>query len=439
MQRDATFSRNRDRRSGAARFVRPHSARAVVKADKLHPAAIGMGLYILVTVGRLQELVPFLNGMPLAKIALAVALLGIFVSPAGRNRPLSGIPLSRHLIILTFLAVFSVAVSIWKSHSLTFLLTGFLANVLLFYLLIKSADNDRTLHFYAGTLVVAALMLVLPALTLSGTERGEVSTAYDANDLASVLVTLMPLAVVAIFSGGRKVLWVALSLALATGVVATGSRGGFLGLLAVTLYLVWVPLPGRRNGKSGKGTRLTMLALVGLISVAAVGGAAWERISTLTNLEGDYNLQSETGRLAIWQRGLGIMAHRPWGVGIDAFEAAEGMEGGRFKAAHNSLIQVGAELGIAGLLVFIAMCLSAFRLLGGYLDRFAGVDDAPRSAALAAALRAGLVGFFVTGFFLSHAYAPVLYALLGMAVAVTQVTENPRKGEKIPSETGPVP
>lgn len=436
MQRDATFPRNKDgQRSGGGRFVRPTQVRVGGRADRLHPAAAGVGLYILVTVGRLQELVPLLNGMPLAKIALALALFGIFVAPAGRNRPLSGIPISRHLIVLTFLAVFSVAVSVWKSHSLSFLVTGFLANVFLFYLLVKSADNDTTLNFFAGTLLVSALMLVLPALTLTGAERGEASTAYDANDLASVLVTLLPLAIVAVFSGRRKFFWIAISLVLGAGVVATGSRGGFLGLLAVVFYLVWVPIPGRKNARAGKGSRLALLALLGVFSVAVVGGAAWERIGSLTNLESDYNLQSETGRLAIWKRGLGIMADRPWGVGIEAFEAAEGMEGGRFKAAHNSLIQIGAELGIAGLLVFVSMCLAAYRLLGRHLDALAGTGEAPRSVALAAALRAGLVGFFVTGFFLSHAYAPVLYALLGMAVAVTCVAENARPTEELRLKT----
>jgi putative inorganic carbon (HCO3(-)) transporter len=410
------------------RFVRPrHSGLGQIsaKAETLHPAALGVSLYILVSVGRLQELVPFFNGLPLAKIALVLAFVGIVFAPAERNRPLRGMPLAKYMLALGALGVFSVAVSVWKSHSLEFLLGTFVGNLLLFFLLAKSADNEKTRNLYFAALVVSAMLLSIPALSLSVDERARVATAYDANDLASVLVSVLPFCIVAFFSGRRRFFWLVTSLVLAAGAVATGSRGGFLGLVAAVLYLTWVPLPGRQKGTAGRGRRIVLVGIVGLFSAVVVGGAAWHRIGTLTHLQNDYNLSAETGRLAIWHRGLTIIAERPWGVGLDAFEAAEGMEGGRYKAAHNSLLQIGAELGIPGLLVFIALCLGGYRLLGRFLaqERERG-DSGEGRAALAASLRAGLVGFFVTGFFLSHAYAPVLYALLGMAVAVVPLRDK---------------
>lgn len=403
----------------AARFIRPQPTRLSGTSGKtkgLHPAALGVALYILVSVGRLQELIPFLNGFPLAKIALIMAFLGVFIAPSERNRPLRVMPLAKYIFVLGLLGVLSVAVSVWKSHSLGFLFGTFLGNLLLFFLLAKSADNDKTRKLYFGALVFSAMMLAVPALSLSVGERAQVATAHDANDLASILVSILPFCVIAFFTGRRRAFWLLVSLVLAAAVIATGSRGGFLGLLAAVLYLIWVPLPGRKKRNAGRGKRLALLGIAGLFSIVVVGGAAWERIGTLTHLENDYNLSAETGRLAIWHRGLAIMAERPWGVGLGAFEAAEGMEGGRYKAAHNSLIQVGAELGIAGLLVFLALCLKAYRILGDYLEVQRAGE--PSAGAAAASVRAGLVAFFVTGFFLSHAYSPVLYALLGMAVAV---------------------
>src|SRR5258708_33328068 len=97
-------------------------------------------------------------------------------------------------------------------------------------------------------------------------------------------------------------------------------------------------------------------------------------MGTITSKD-DYNHTSETGRMQIWSRGIGYMLANPLlGVGPNNFPAAEGTLsplaerqqygiGVRWNAAHNSFVQIGAELGLPGLTLFVAVIASAFAAL----------------------------------------------------------------------------
>src|ERR1043165_5782211 len=89
----------------------------------------------------------------------------------------------------------------------------------------------------------------------------------------------------------------------------------------------------------------------------------------------EYHLTAEEGRIQVWERGLGYMTSYPvFGVGVRNFPVAEGtispqarrQERGlpvRWGAAHNTYIQIGAELGIPGLLLFLGLLWSTFAAL----------------------------------------------------------------------------
>jgi O-antigen ligase len=143
---------------------------------------------------------------------------------------------------------------------------------------------------------------------------------------------------------------------------------------------------------------------------------------TLLTLQDDYNMTEETGRITIWKRGISVMLARPQGSGIAAFQAAEGSIGGRYQAAHNTLIQVGVELGLLGLLVFLLMYKSAFGALQRIDNEMALAGDGPSRIdaelrllrAYVVGARGALIGFFITSFFLSSAYSSLLYVLFGL-------------------------
>jgi O-antigen ligase len=180
-------------------------------------------------------------------------------------------------------------------------------------------------------------------------------------------------------------------------------------------------------------TRLTALALFSVVILGSAGDKYWAQMETIVS-DTDYNHTQETGRLHIWSRGIGYMVRNPvLGVGPGNFAAAEGMlsplaerqqfgVGVRWNAPHNIFIQVAAELGVPGLVLFTGLMASAFLSLhrSDRSSRAAG-ESAPVAPELIQALTASLVAFVVGGLFLSLAYAEFPYMLIALAVAVEKL------------------
>jgi O-antigen ligase len=251
---------------------------------------------------------------------------------------------------------------------------------------------------------------------------------YDANDFATFIVSALPIGLYVAHTGRH--LWSRLSALGALGIltialVHTGSRGGFLALVAVAVYVVF------RYKAIAFRSRMTAFVLVTLVLVATASDQYWRQMGTILS-DSDYNQTSESGRMQIWARGVGYMMRHPlFGVGPGNFPTAEGLLspfaerqqygiGVRWNAAHSSFVQIGAETGVVGLTLFVMVIGAAFAAL-----RFAGRaarDDDRRRIELAQALTASLVGFVVGAAFLSLAYSEMLYSLIALAVGLHKVT-----------------
>jgi putative inorganic carbon (HCO3(-)) transporter len=243
---------------------------------------------------------------------------------------------------------------------------------------------------------------------------------YDANDFATLAVTAMPIGLYGLMAAPRlagRLLSAAGLGVLSLAFVWTGSRGGFIALVAASTYIVLryraVPL----------AWRATATALVAVVLLVSASDQYWRQMGTIMS-DADYNRTDETGRLQIWSRGIDYTLRYPvFGIGADNFPAAEGMlsplaerqqlgVGLKWSAAHNSFIQVAAELGLPGLVFFVALFATTFTLL-----RRAG-ETAPQ---LAQALTASLIAFGVGAFFLSLAYHEMLYTLVALVVGLYKV------------------
>ena len=145
---------------------------------------------------------------------------------------------------------------------------------------------------------------------------------YDANDLALMLVATIPLAIYFLRPGVAiaKRLFALASLALFIElIIKSGSRGGFIALISVAVYIIiaFRAIPLR--------VRLGAVAGAALIMTVFGSAAYWQMMQTLRNPQDDYNMTSPVGRKAIWKRGVGYMLTHPLiGTGANTFEQAEG-------------------------------------------------------------------------------------------------------------------
>ena len=344
------------------------------------------------------------------------------------------------LCILATVA-FSVPWSLYPGLSFGFLFGDFAKTLLMMAVVIAAIRHGKHLERLALVCVLGAGLYCLYTLTnfqLGTSGRLGKLIYYDSNDLALWLVVTIPLAAHLIFRPPFRFarLAGAVCLPLILMVFAqTGSRGGFIGLAAVTCYM----LLGYRQFSVAARIGVSVALLVGLTLVAS--DTYWELMATLLDPSSDYNWTGNArggGRMNIWRRGLGYMFHNPiTGVGARAFPIAEGTVsefaarqeygiGWKWSAAHNSFVQIGAELGILGLAAFTAAIGLALRTL----SRIARRAPDPGVVSLARALSAALIGYVAAGFFLSQAYGAFLYLILAFVIglAVTSRADNSAPG-----------
>src|SRR4029077_8952769 len=199
----------------------------------------GFWTFLLIAVGRLGELVPGLASLPIAKIALGVTLL-VLIRNWKRMPAKTAVtrPLARTAIILAVLAVLLTPISYWKGASREFLFAQFptlLASTTIAYMMCHSW---RALRGTLLALVLSGLILARAAVSGYSGGRAEANTMYDTNDLAYLLVTVLPLVLafaVTARSTAKRFMYFGIGAIMLGALLLTQSRGGFLGLVLVTL------------------------------------------------------------------------------------------------------------------------------------------------------------------------------------------------------------
>ena len=389
-------------------------------------------VFLLTSVARMHQLFPVLSLFKPVTLTgvLAIALCIIDRAPRRRINPLQ-LRATRYMIAFAAWMALSVPGALWPGGAFaTFL--DFIKTVLISLVLIIAVRSVRdverlTLAYFVGAVVFAAVVLARMQFQLAAEGRMERLYYYDSNDFATYAITGMPLGLYFASSGRRLWMrgaaWAGIGL-LAAGFIWSGSRGGFLAFMAVIAYFLL------RYTSINRSRRWSAVAIIGVLVTAVAGDAYWTRINTVLHPTRDYNLTSDQGRVQLWRRGVGYMLEHPaLGVGAGNFPRAEGtisplvarMPRGRsvkWGPPHNSYVQVGAELGVVGLVIFAAFLISVFRALNR-LPQLGGA-----TARLAQSLTASLLGFVVGAFFLTLAYHDMLYALTGLALGLRLVTLN---------------
>jgi O-antigen ligase len=392
--------------------------------------------YILIAVGRVHQLFPVLQVVrPAILTGLLAVTLYVLNQHANRRSELLWVPSTKWVFALLAWMTFSAPVSIWPGNSITLVFDNFLKTVLMYVVIAGAVRTVRDVQRLSAAYLAAATIygvVVLWRFDLGSGASWRLGHLYyyDANDFATFAVSAMPLALFFAHSAhrwiSRLVSAVAL-LVLTIAVVYTGSRGGFVALIAAGGFILL------RYTAIAARWRVTSFVLLALLFMGAASDKYWAQMATIFS-ESDYNQTGEEGRLQIWERGVGYMTQFPLlGLGPGSFETAEGTlsplavrqqygKGVRWNAAHNSYLQVGAELGFPGFVFFLLLIASAFAALRAARRQRPGQ---PRShGELSQALTTALIGFGVGAFFLSLAYHEMLYTLAALAVGLQKVTRE---------------
>jgi O-antigen ligase len=266
------------------------------------------------------------------------------------------------------------------------------------------------LTFCAACLVVA--MRFMAAVGVS-TGRISVGASYDPNDIAMVLATLFPFVAYSFIQGGlrAKLLCTALIGGIMLGILSTGSRGGLLALGVAGALLAFSPGTGVKTWH-----KLFVVVLAAGFFMSPAADKVKKRFQEVLSGE-DYNLDTSHekggGRLVIWQESLQVIAEHPLtGVGVGNATTEMGLQYHRWLTVHNSYLQIGVELGVPGLIVFLLLLRTIWRNCREARRVFMPKLDMRSAALLATCTRIALVTYVVGAFFLSQAYSVVVPILL---------------------------
>jgi len=367
---------------------------------------------VFVVLARMPELFNILAPLHLGKIAFALGVFSLLFLPKGLlGRLKDGVPFARFLFLLFIMAMASVPFSVWITGALNSLLS--FSRILFFTCCLVLLSANGLLNHYRTALICGVSLLAGVMIFSHGEGRLSVGSTYDPNDIALVFITFLPVVLAEAFNRNMSLRGVYLGLGtlILLGIVLTGSRGAIIAIGVQALYFVL----------TAKKYRFLALGLVlaGCLAVVATADQSlWDRFASLT-AEGeaaDYNLEDRAGRMEIWKNGLKIVAENPvLGVGIGMFGTAHFLLDGKIGlTAHNTYLQFAAELGLPGLILYLAMLCSAWRLITRHVEQ----SEQARARARWTALKIGLVGFGSASFFVSAAYSSTLYYLLGLAAVM---------------------
>lgn len=270
--------------------------------------------------------------------------------------------------------------------------------------------------------------------------RGVGGWLGDENDFAMEMNVAVPFAFF-LYQGtagkGSKLLYLVLMGIFVLSSIATASRGGFLGLLAVGSFC-WFYSPR-------KILSLVLLLGVLLLVLIAAPQEYWDRMQTITD---DSTMESGTAGQRMFTWGIGwemFLANPVFGVGQGNFPWTIGEYlGGRTwqtkslagRQAHSLYFTLLPELGLVGLMIFGGMVFSNWQNVR-YCNRLGlrrglahGQDgaspdaDLEKAAWFGNAILGALVAYLVTSTFISTLYYPTFWILTGLAVALKNTTER---------------
>lgn len=389
-----------------------------VSSEPMYPKTLlALMFYLLVSAGRFYALFPrfSLTAIPWGEISGFLLIIVFIIEYADKGRGDYTFGYADWCVLgLVLLGAMGIPFSVWEGGSFKSWL-NFLKTALLFFgtsFVVRQISDltklFRALAFSLILTIIAAFNVGISHLTLY------LGLMYDPNDVALLMVLGIPVLLFLSFltSGIKKLFYYISSALCLVIIVLSGSRGGLLGLFGLLLYGIFT-LPRARV----KIIAIGSLAAVLLVSMAPA--ASLERFATIWNPQTEYD-RSYGNRTEIWKRGLTTIATKPiFGAGMGNFAVADGtLKGeGAWQTAHNSLIQLGGEMGLPALLTFLYLVGGTFWKLRQkrQTSDLQGIDTVQVGALMA--LEFSLVGYMVCGFFLSQAYLTYLYFILGLGKA----------------------
>ena len=402
---------------------------------------VGLLAFTAVLFFRPQDQIPALNPLHLAEVAAIFGLIAMAIGRLSRGLPITRItPELVGVIALGGVIILTAPFSIWTGGAISTFTELYVKVLLIFLLMVNTLLWPRRVEQVTWLIVLATGYIAFRAvfdyarginLVENGRVRGAIGGMFqNSNDLALNMVAILPLALSFVFrpvSLLRRGTAAACTGLMFMTIVASQSRSGSLGLGTALIVMAVLTLR-RKPGLVAAGV------IAAILAAPMLPDSYWNRLASITNAEKDATGSREARSVLLGESYAAFLAHPLTGVGAGQFKNYQ--PDGRVEAwheSHNAILQVAAELGILGVVVFLFLLFRALYApiqTRQLLKRFSAGGRRPRDrsqgslpageedflAAHAAAMSAALMGWFVCSLFASVAYHWTLYYLMALAI-----------------------
>ncbi len=399
-----------------------------------------------------QARFPILAPLHLAALGAGIAIGALLWDRSTHHR--RSVRWSReHWLVAGLLAwsLLTAPFSYWPGGSLALLSGVYLKSIAILWLLAAVVDTTDRLRKLAWTLTAISVPLAGTAVwnfvsSAFISEEGEAVrriAGYDApltsnpNDLALMINLMVPLAFALFLIHRRPLVRAALAAIIvldAVAVVVTFSRAGFLTLATVLAACFW-KLSRRPERAWAYGALVAALLCIALLPGGYLG-----RLGTITSVASDPTGSSQT-RWADTLTAARFVAENPIfgaGLGMNVL-ALNQVRGPTWTEVHNVYLEYAADLGLPGLLAFLALLWSCTAGVGLVRRRAIREGRGEQLLHLAESLRLSLIAFALAGIFHPIAYQFYFYYFAGLAIALRNISGGTASVAPAPERRLPIP
>lgn len=395
------------------------------KPATLSGAFFWLSAFYFVYCARPEDWIHGFGNIPLAKITVVFAFLGLLGSLGRMQRRFQALPReSNYLLALIGVLFMSALLSpIWKGGALNNTLDFakvWIVWILTFLLVTDFARLRRLIYIQSASVAVISLVSIIRGHNHPRLE-GVIGGIYsNPNDLAFAIVLTLPFSLAFLLTAKRafvRVCWTGGILMMGLALFMTASRAGFISLLISGTVCLW------HFGVKGRRFYLIVASVLAMIVLLAVAGGPLA--NRMVAISGRVDTQEESKAYGSYEqrkylnsKAIEGIEHYPiLGLGVRNFQTYSGV----WHDVHMTYLQIAVEGGIPSLILYLLFFASAFRNLRK-LRRRRDLDV--RTTLFVGGLHSSMIGFVVGALYAPEAYQFFPYFATAYTSALTAMTKE---------------
>ena len=375
-------------------------------------------LYLFIDYGRPQDVLPigFLKpGM------ISILILSMYVLFSGKIKLTES---KQTRLIWCFIGLTAIYIPFARNNFYAYVTTkGMLLYMPFILSTIIVVDSVARLKTFVSFMI--AIMVYVCIFSLFHHGQGSGNYFKDENDLSLYIDTMLPFCYFLFLYEKNRMKKMAYGLSMLIGIlaiVASFSRGGFVGLVCMAAVAWWF--------SPRKVVSLLIIATLAS-TMYFYGGQRYEKeMATSTDIQEG----TARARIESWKSAWRMFLDNPFGVGGNNFQVRfpeyqtdyfkRGMWG---RVAHSLWFTLIPELGIVGIYIYLSLLfynLKDIFWLKNSRNKLKNSRDGEYIYSLSLSFLASFAGYFASGTFLSVLYYPHYWYLTALLVAISRIVRN---------------